>query len=72
MQGQRRWGEGPPDPERLQRMVERLSQRSPEFKEEWEKKMKDEDFRNDLEKQGQFLREWFMKMGGMRGGGPPQ
>jgi hypothetical protein len=53
-------------------MVERLSQRSPEFKEEWEKKMKDEDFRNDLEKQGQFLREWFMKMGGMRGGGPPQ
>jgi membrane fusion protein (multidrug efflux system) len=71
--GQGRWGQGPPDPERIKNAVERLSQRSPEFKEAWEKKMKDDDFKNDLEKQSQFLREWFQKMGGMmRGGGPPQ
>lgn len=34
--------------------------------------MKDTDFKNDLEKQSQFLREWFQKMGGMMRGGPPQ
>ncbi len=70
MQG--RWGQGPPDPERFKRMVERISERSPEFKEAWEKKMKDDDFKNSPEKQSQFLREWFMKMGGMMRGGPPQ
>lgn len=70
--GQGRWGDGPPDPERIKRMVERISERSPEFKEAWEKKMKDTDFKNDLEKQSQFLREWFQKMGGMMRGGPPQ
>ncbi|MCI0694428.1 efflux RND transporter periplasmic adaptor subunit [candidate division KSB1 bacterium] len=70
--GPGRWGQGPLDPERIKNAVERLSQRSPEFKEAWEKKMKDDDFKNDLEKQSQFLREWFQKMGGMMRGGPPQ
>jgi membrane fusion protein (multidrug efflux system) len=70
--GQSRWGDGPIDPERLKSIVERISQRSPEFKEAWEKKMKDDDFKNSPEKQGQFLREWFQKMGGMMGGRPPQ
>jgi len=57
------------DPERIKRGVERLSRVSPEFKKEWEKKMKSEEFRNDLNQQREFLREWFGKMRGRRGGG---
>jgi hypothetical protein len=67
-----RFGSGPPDPERLKMMEQRLMQ-NPQIKKEYEKRLEeDPGLATDPEKKWAFFREMFRKMrGGQQGQGRP-